>query len=367
MKVLLPCLILLCVIVPGCHKASPAAAANAGADDEGAVAHSDPRATLFHRYLDRTEGAFLVLVPAGWQTVGGMIRVDPNAAGGPGQSLEAKIDFTLRREPEGLVMIRFLPQVNYLVPSPQTFLPQVNGMPVAPCPSPESYIRQGFPVLRPQAKGVRVLSVERRPDLVAAAMRGPKAQSLRSSGARYEVDASCLTVAYTEDGVRFREALFVAIESFETMGVAMWSNALTIVARAPEKEFDRWSPVAKVVLGSFQLNPRWVEGEMRGQRQRGRIAEDTMRAIAAIDREIAENRARTRETIQEEAYLTLTAQEEYVNPFTGRPELGSNEWKYRWENSFGELFYTDQPEWNPNHDPALNVSGFQRSQVKPRG
>jgi hypothetical protein len=31
-------------------------------------------------------------------------------------------------------------------------------------------------------------------------------------------------------------------------------------------------------------------------------------------------------------FLTLTEQEEYVNPYTNEVEVGSNQWKYRWVN-----------------------------------
>ncbi|MDD2466451.1 MAG: hypothetical protein PHI97_20835 [Desulfobulbus sp.] len=320
----------------------------------------------FHRYLDRTEAAFLLLVPEGWTTEGGIFRVDPMAAGGAGQSIEAKIDFTLRRDPLGQVMIRFIPHTNYIVPGAYGYGTVINGMPVLPMPTPANFLTSNFGRLRPTATNVRVLETHSRPDIVQAVLQGPKARSLQANGAQYYADAGMVTVSYQENGTAFKEMLFTAIEGFSIMDVAMWSNCLTIVARAPAAEAEIWIPAVKVVLNSFALNPRWAEAEARGQRYRSGVAADTMAAIAEIDRAIAANRTQTQQSIQHENYLNLTNQEEYLNPFTGTTELGSNEWKYRWENNAGEIIYTDNGTWDPNIDPQANLQGFQRSAIRPR-
>ena len=65
-------------------------------------------------------------------------------------------------------------------------------------------------------------------------------------------------------------------------------------------------------------------------------------------------------------FLTLTGQEEYINPLTGRVEIGSNEWPYRWVNPAGEQVYTDDSYYDPNHDPNATRSDFKRSPVRPR-
>jgi hypothetical protein len=57
-----------------------------------------PARVVFTRYVDRTEGAFLLLVPRGWKTRGGMVRMNALSAGGAGNATDAKIDFTVSRE-----------------------------------------------------------------------------------------------------------------------------------------------------------------------------------------------------------------------------------------------------------------------------
>lgn len=321
------------------------------------------------RYIDKTEGAFIVSVPRGWQTRGGIVRVNPLSAGGAGQSIEAKIDFAMMREPEGKVAIRWLPKINYVEPSPYNAMlnGNWNGMPILPMQTPRDYLlRILFPQLHPQGRGVQVADVKQRPD-VAAAIRGmPGAQAIMSQGGQYGVDAAAVTVTYEDGGVRYKEVLFTAIEGFAMAGVAMWSNPFTLAARAPEADYDTYGPVAIEVINSFALNPRWMAAEVQGQIQRGDLVQKTLAEIARIDAEIAENRSRTMSQINDDQYLTLTSQERYMNPHTGREELGSNEWKYRWADPSGRVIYTDDPDWDPNLDPDLHVVDFKRTPVKQR-
>lgn len=102
------------------------------------------------------------------------------------------------------------------------------------------------------------------------------------------------------------------------------------------------------------------------QARRADIAAATLRDISRVDAEIAKNRSQTMAAIQQDQYLTLTSQELYVNPRTKEVELGSNEWKHRWVGPAGEVIYTDDGSWNPNLDPSLKRSGFERSPVKKR-
>lgn len=336
-------------------------------DATSVPAAAKPERMVFTRYVDRTEGAFLVLVPQGWQVRGGIVRVNPlTAAGGVAQAIAAKIDFSVQREPEGRVAVRWLPAISYAQPSPYNMHlgGNWNGMPVVAMPRAADYAtRLLFPQLRPGARSVRVLETNLRADAVAALEQLPVARTMRAQGAHYVADAAIVTVGYDEAGVRYREFLFVALEGFNMMGAALWSNPFTIAARAPEAENEAYARVGRTVVNSFALNPMWLRAEMQGQIDRARIAVDTMREIARIDAEIARNRSETMARINAEHYLNLTGQERYVNPHTGQEELGSNEWKHRWENASGEVIYTDLADWDPNADPTLNRQGYKRSQV----
>jgi hypothetical protein len=323
-------------------------------------------AMVFDPYLDRSENAFMVLVPRGWSVEGGIVRVSPLASG-PGQAIEAKLDFAVKREPAGRVAIRWLPSTTSVQPTAWTMTPSVNGMPVLAMPTPRDFaVRMLFPRLRPRARDVEVVGVEPRPDVVAAMRSGHKARSLLAAGARYLVDAVAVTFTYGEGGTRYRELVFAALEGYQVAETLVWSNGLTVAARAPEAEFAGYQRVARVVVNSFALNPRWWAPEASGQRYRAGVVKATQDHLAQVDREIQEHRQKTQAQIQDQQYLNLTGQERWLNPHTGRPELGSNEWKHRWQDAFGQVIYTDDGRWDPNADPDLKVSGFKRSPAKPR-
>jgi len=60
-----------------------------------------------------------------------------------------------------------------------------------------------------------------------------------------------------------------------------------------------------------------------------------------IEQQITEHRQKTNAEIHNDMFLTLTDQEEYVNPFTNGVKMGSNQWKHRWENEAGDIIYTN--------------------------
>lgn len=68
-------------------------------------------AVIFQRVQEPKENAFSLLIPKGWKLEGGIFRVDPLTQGGPSQSIAAKLDFSVKKDNEGSVMIRWLPDV----------------------------------------------------------------------------------------------------------------------------------------------------------------------------------------------------------------------------------------------------------------
>lgn len=77
------------------------------------AAKSVPATVIFHKVAEPKENAFTMLVPKGWLVEGGIYRVDPSRAGGPGNSVEAKCDIAVKSDRSGTVMLRRLPKVNY--------------------------------------------------------------------------------------------------------------------------------------------------------------------------------------------------------------------------------------------------------------
>jgi len=149
----------------------------------------------------------------------------------------------------------------------------------------------------------------------------------------FRYDAGLLVVAYTEEGAAWEEALYTAIQDMSPLG-------------------EKTGRVVSVILNSVELNPKWVEGEIRGQMQRSQIALRTQQEVQRLDREMVEHRQRTNAEIDSQMFHNLM-----------RTEVGSSEWNYRWVNESGETVYSD----DPNYDPSKNgLTGFQRSQPRKR-
>lgn len=338
----------------------------------GATANPKEPILFMSRAAEPREKAFTFLLPRGWSVEGGIFRLDASRAGGPGNAMEAKVDIAFKREPAGLVMLRRLPKVNY-ADGPMvraTWAPGANyqGMQVAVMPTVEQYLDNLFRGLRPAAADVRVVERQDRSDLVRAIAKAAEAlnANLRMGGLPpVTFYAGAKVVTYTERGVRFKEALFTVLVDFRG-AAALWANDHTTVMRAPEAEAAAWKPVFDIILDSVKFDPRWVAGEIRGQDERGRAVVDIMRDLQRIDREIADHRARTNAGINTDQYLTLTGQEDYVNPHTSEIERDTNAFKYRWVTPNGEYAYTNVEHYDPNVDPEERRRGWKMTPVRER-
>jgi hypothetical protein len=109
-----------------------------------------------------------------------------------------------------------------------------------------------------------------------------------------------------------------------------------------------------------------LTGELRAQVQRGEIALRTQAEIQRIGREITAHRQQTNAEIHNDMFLTLTGQEEFVNPYSGEVEVDSDGWAHRWVNESGDVLFSDSDEYDPNLDERLKRSDFKRTPVRPR-
>lgn len=327
---------------------------------------------IFRRQSEPRENAFSILVPHGWQTEGGIFRVDPTAQGGAAQSIAAKLDFAVKKDRQGSVMIRWLPDVLFFdmrhSPAGQMGLfppgSNYNGMTVYPLMSALQFISQvAFPYAHPGVSGVEIVEQKPLPGLAEKYQQRVRAVMPQLT---FSYDAGIVTVTYRENGINYKEKIFAVIENWGQLGAGMWGNKETFFIRAPVNEFADWEPVFSVIQNSVIINRQWLAGEIRGQILRGKIMINTQREIQRIDREIVEHRQKTNAEIHNDMFLTLTDQEEYVNPFTGEVEIGSNQWRFRWENEGGDIIYTNDPNYDPRTDVNLNRTDFKLTPVRKR-
>ncbi|HRY33327.1 MAG TPA: hypothetical protein P5531_10205 [Bacteroidales bacterium] len=342
-------------------------------EQEGSEQHTtsgkkEGNTLILQKTTEARERAFTFLLPKGWIVEGGILRVDPNAAGGPAQAIEAKVDMTISKDPQRRVMTRWLPDLFYIDMSGQPAAGMFpigstnNGMIVMPKMNASSYLqRVVFPYLHPSATEVKILEEKPAPGLVDIMRREDWVIQIP-----LQYDAASLLVQYAENGVTYKEAMVSGIMDFGMYGAGTWKNRHCFVYRAPAAEFDQWRGPFSLILNSVRLNPEWVKREIQFQISAGRFVVQTQAELQRIEQEIHNSHQRTNSEIMNDAYLNLTGKEEYVNPFTRETEIGTNEYNYRWQNEQGDIIYTDNMNYNPNQDPSLQVQGFQKSQPRKR-
>ncbi|MCB0749314.1 MAG: hypothetical protein KDC90_17765 [Ignavibacteriae bacterium] len=327
---------------------------------------------IFERKSEPRENAFSLLVPKGWQIDGGIFRVDPTVQGGPSQSIAAKLDFAIKKDTEGSVMIRWLPDVLFFdmrnSPAGQMglFPEGINyqGMTVYNLMNAENFIsRIAFPYAHPQAQNVQIIERKNLQTFASQYATWVK-QAMPYTTMSY--DAAYLKIQYSEAGKVYDEYLLTLIENWGQLGAGMWGNKETFLVRAPQGELEKWESIFSVIQNSVKLNINWLMAEIKGQAARGEIAANTQKEIERIGREITEHKQKTNAEINNDMFLTLTEQEEYVNPYNNEVETGTNQWKHRWVNESGDVIYTDEESYDPNIDINLNSSDFKRSNIRKR-
>ncbi len=341
---------------------------------------------IFRRQSEPREGAFSLQVPEGWLLEGGIERANLMQGIVTAQVIEAKLNFAVKSDSAGTVMLHWIPEVKHVDPrlNPGAAMAGMlsgnySGMMVTPLMSPVDFLMKGvFPWAHRGATNVQVIQQQALPQLVDNYKKKNAALGIPAMPFAYQ--GGMVTFTYTEGGVAYRENAYTVIENMGMLAAGMWSNKDTFLERAPAVQFEQWQPIMAHVRDSGQINPQWVAQEMRSQgmlsnsfldaqrQQQAREQQmlDHQRQMQQIDQQIVDHRQRTNAEIQNDQYLNLMNLEEYQNPYTHQPELGSNQWKYRWVTEGGDEYYTDDDYQDPNLGSQGNRSDWKLTPVRQR-
>jgi len=329
-----------------------------------------PETIVFQRRSEPKENAFSLLIPKGWIIEGGIQRVNPLTQGGAAQSIVAKLDMTVKNNEAGNILIRWLPDVLFMdmryshaaamFPTGSNY----NGMTVCPILPPAEFVQTiVIPYAHPNATNVVINDQKALAD-IASKYQQYSRNLIPGSDLSYQ--AAIISLTYNENGTSYQETIVTVIENWGSLGAGMWGNKETFLIRTPLDKYDDWAPVFSIMQNSVELNLQWIVGEIQGQAQRGQIAIQTQQEMERIGNEITQHRQQTNSEIHNDMFLTLTDQEEYVNPYTQKVESGSNQWQNRWVNESGDIIYTNNESYNPNTDINLNRSDFKRTPIRER-
>lgn len=327
------------------------------------IVSGQAQSIYFKRVEEPGEKAFSLLIPAGWTIEGGAIRLQSDQIAGAANMIDCKFDMAVKNDPDGGVMIRWLPEMMCLDQSRAFGYPEgsvFNNTLVRRKRPPMQFILEvAIPYSHPEAVDVNIISEKPLPGLAGLFQRNVEPAMQAITNMSYQ--AGMLEYSYTERGNKYQERMVTVIEDYGINGAGMWKNRTTVLIRAPLGELDKWEPVLRVIQNSGIWRTGWIAGEANGQRKRAGQMLLTQQEIQALDKAINENHSRTNSEINKDMYLNLTGQNEFKNPHTGEIETDTNHWKFRWVNNLGEMVYTDQQNYNPNYDQVLNKTGFKLS------
>lgn len=327
---------------------------------------SQNETVIFTREEEPREKALSLLVPKGWITEGGAIRIPDPAIAGVNNMIDCKFDLSVKKDIEGTVMIRWLPEM-LCVDQSQAWGNRegaiFNNTLVRKKRDPVSFIMEvAVPYAHPTAQNISLSNSKQLPALASAysTVVDPTVKLFMNP----VYMAAIAEYTYTENGRRYSERMLTVIEDLGISAGGLWKNRGTMLVRAPEGELHQWEPIFSVIQNSGIWNIKWVEGEINGQRHRAGQIAMTQKEVQEIDNSITESRRNTNSEISRDMYLNLTGQDEYTNPFTGKAETDTNNWQKRWVNSSGDIIYTNNPTYNPNSDPSLHLQGYKLSVPK---
>ncbi|MBK7712396.1 MAG: hypothetical protein IPJ37_16620 [Bacteroidales bacterium] len=320
-------------------------------------------AVYFTRINEPNEKALSLLVPKGWIIGGGAIRIlDPNSAGA-NNMVDCKFDLSVKNDPKGSVMIRWLPEILCIDQSNAWGNPEgavFNNTLVRRKRDPVAFMAQvAIPYAHPNASMVNITAKKQLPGLVSLYSSTVDPSVKMVTNMVYY--AAMIEFNYKEDNRLYSERMVTVIEDYGINGGGLWKNRQTMFIRTPQGEMVKWEPLLLVIQNSGIWNLKWITAEVNGQRQRSGLIAATQKELQEMDNAINESRRKTSYEINKDMFLTLTGQNEYRNPHTGNVERDTDNWKYRWVNAGGEIIYSDKEAYDPNHDPLLNVSGFKKS------
>lgn len=330
-----------------------------------------PSGLAFTRVNEPNEAAFSILVPRGWQADGGIFRINAVTAGGPLNAMEAKCNLAYKSDPQGTVYFRILPDIVYghthigggYFPVGHNY----QGAIIRPIVDAPTLVRSIFTELHPGASDTKILQINRLPGEIesldrASAFTNQLLIQIGLQGALNQNDAAGAVFEYTEGGTRYREVVMTGLVNMPS--ALTWKNTRALAFRAPADRFEQWRPVMDVMRFSIRFNYNWILKEAEGQQERAKIVQKVYDEIRRIDQEILQKTTINREEIMNDNFLVLTGQEEYVNPHTNEIETGTDAYRYRWETSGGDVYYTNSEDENPNL--FFNNTDYKRSPVRKR-
>jgi len=297
---------------------------------------------IYDFYIEKTQGAFWLLVPRGWNTQGGI-----------SQSLfqSPKLDFAVSH-PKDFCGIRFIPGARYLQMSSNTFYPpgtaDDKGNIYLPYMEPIDYLRRVVVPSIYSDNQVRETNARELPEAAQALKRFYDMIGVVIP----QIKCASLGLETSRNGRVYlnRLVVYVLITPLTNIDI-VWETQIILISELKEK-IAECEPLLMTALSSFQINPNWVIALNRAEQVRSEIRMRYQKEILEIQERMYRNRAQVNDEIAHSIGLELGGQAEFKDPQSGEVVTLYSNYEKTWTNGNGTFFQTSDPNFNPN-DPEV--------------
>lgn len=310
--------------------------------------------------------ATTLLIPAGWQTQGGVVWGGQTICGGTGYN----IDFQAI-SPHGDSAVHIYPMEHWQWNTTGT--PTVPGCPLQQITTVRQYLEALSRHARP---GARILEYRPRPDIEAQLSQVNQTTPMPLGEMRVWVEAGEVLIAYDLNGVDTREVVASAITfNLMHMNASMgmrgsdYLSASTFpgfAMRAPTGQLD--SRLAETIRKSGRPNPEWTARiaqhnakissiNIKGAAERSKIISQTGEEIRQMQTDSRRRYNESSDYLAREQSETLRGVETYNDPYYGNTVELDNTYKNAWQLNDGSYVLTDDPDFKPY--PVFGQDGQQ--------
>jgi hypothetical protein len=323
--------------------------------------------------FERPMVAVTGLVPAGWQTRGGVVW---NTQSGCGNGYQ--FDWTAA-SPDGRMAAAVFPGMQWGFNNFDAA--GTGGCPTLRIGNVQQYLQFLVQQSRPNA---RILDFRRHPDVEQEYRQVNRTTPMPLGEVRTWVEAGEVLIGYSDQGSEVRESATAAvIFSVNRMqgayvGQTQAMESVTGVGlpgfafRAPNGQLDL--RLAETIRKSLKPTPEWSARisqhnakisrmNIEGARKRSQITAQTSKEIMEMNRRSYEERNRIMDRQQREVSESIRDVETYNDPksATGTVEL-SNQYQNAWRLDDGTYVLSDQPDFNPYAVYGQGATRLERTQ-----
>ena len=322
--------------------------------------------------------AFRMLIPAGWQTQGGVYWQNTN----PGSP--AAIHFRMF-DPNGLHAFTILPhQPFYWSNDPFTRMTfplgsQYFGNEVRPPLAAQQALREIIVPRFRNVPGLQVAGEEHLPDLPS------KLRAIRPGGGNGAsgADGAKICIRYPENGQAAEEEIYAVTEyskqqmpaMFGVFETVLWVIDYLIAFRTGAGQLAENRIFFQTLLHSFRLEPNWyarvmqisqylIQNQMQQINNIGQLSRyisQTQNQVSDMIMDSYHQRQQVMDHLADRFSQAIRGVEAYYDPNQGaNVELPSG-YGHAWSNALGEYVVSDDPNFNPNLGSTNNWTPIQRN------